>query len=192
MNFEDDLKNSLKILREKGVILYPTDTIWGLGCDPTDPLAVEKIFRIKSRPGTKSLIILVNGIDMLERYVTEIPSAAYELIEVSASPLTIIYPGGRNLAEGVCNDDGTVGIRVCDEPFCRELITRFRKPLISTSANQGGSTPPGNFSEIDELIKSQADYIVRYRQDERQKQSPSPVIRIDKNGTFKILRFGSK
>ncbi len=188
MNFEDDIKRSLAALKAGGVILYPTDTIWGLGCDATNTSAVERIFRIKARAGGKSMIILVNGIDMLERYVKDIPQTALELVNVADSPLTIIYPEGKNLAAGICNDDKSVGIRICNDPFCNDLITRFRKPLVSTSANISGKAAPGNFSEIEEILISSVDYCVLYKQDDRQKTSPSPVISIDKNGVLMILR----
>jgi L-threonylcarbamoyladenylate synthase len=186
--FEEDIKKSIAVLREGGVILYPTDTVWGLGCDATNSEAVDKIYGIKSRPGSKSLIILVNSVGMLERYVKDIPPTAMDLINVSDSPLTIIYPKGRNLAEGVCSDDGSVGIRICNEPFCNELISRFRKPLVSTSANKSGHPAPGSFDEIEEEIISSVDYCVVYRQYDRQRHAPSPVISIDKNGVLRILR----
>lgn len=188
MNFEEDIRKSLAVLKSGGVILYPTDTIWGLGCDATNPSAVEKVFSIKKRTESKSLIILVNGIDMLERYVKGIPQSAIELISVSDSPLTIIYPEGKNLAAGVCNEDKSVGIRICYEPFCYELISRFRKPVVSTSANISGKTAPAGYSEIENEVISSVDYCVRYKQEDRRKASPSPVISIDKNGVLKILR----
>jgi L-threonylcarbamoyladenylate synthase len=175
MNFEEDIKKSLAVLKAGGVILYPTDTIWGLGCDATNSAAVEKVFSIKKRVESKSLIILVNGIDMLERYVKEIPQTAIELISVSDSPLTIIYHEGKNLAAGVCSEDKSVGIRITNEPFCNELITRFRRPVVSTSANISGNTAPSDFSEIENAVISTVDYCVRYKQD-------------DKNGVLKILR----
>jgi L-threonylcarbamoyladenylate synthase len=189
MNFESDIRNSLITLKEGGVILYPTDTIWGLGCDATNPAAVEKIFSIKSRSDEKSLIILVDGDAMLERYVRNIPEIVFELTSVSDSPITIIYPEGKNLANGVCNEDGSVGIRICNEPFCNELITRFRKPIISTSANKSGNPSPSNFSEIEEEIKNGAGYVVTYRQEDNRKNKPSSVIKIDKKGAFKIIRM---
>jgi L-threonylcarbamoyladenylate synthase len=188
-NFGDDLKSALKVLRDGGVILYPTDTIWGLGCDPTNKAAIEKIFSIKTRAENKSLIILVNGEGMLERYVREIPSSAFEILSASDAPLTIIYPEGKNLAPGVCSGDGSVGIRICRDDFCSELIERFRKPLISTSANISGKSSPAHFGEIEEELISQVDYTVKYRQNDRQKHSASPVIKIDKNGVLKILRM---
>jgi L-threonylcarbamoyladenylate synthase len=189
MNFEVDIRISIKTLRDGGVILYPTDTIWGLGCDPTNSAAVEKIFRIKTRTESKSLIILVNGIAMVERYVKAVPQAAIEIMSVSDSPLTIIYPEGKFLAAGICSEDGSVGIRICNEPFCNELITRFRKPIVSTSANISGKIAPADFSEIEETIISSVDYTVKYRQNDRRKSSASPVIGIDKNGVLKILRM---
>lgn len=188
MKFEDDIKGSLKILKEGGVILYPTDTVWGLGCDATNPAAVQRIFRIKSRTESKNLLILVNGITMLERYVKEVPEIVHQLSAASDSPMTIIYPEGRNLAEGVCGEDGTVGIRICNDEFCRELIYRFRKPIVSTSANITGKPAPSNFGEIDGNIIRSVDYTVRYRQDDKRKYSASPVIKVERNGVFKIIR----
>jgi L-threonylcarbamoyladenylate synthase len=188
MVFDEDIIESLAVLRNGGVILYPTDTIWGLGCDPSNAEAVEKIFRIKSREQGKSLLILVDGEAMLERYVTEVPEIAWELTGISDDPLTIIYPGGRNLAAGVCSDDGSIGIRICRDEFCSELIKRFRKPLVSTSANLSGKPSPGNFSEIDRSVIEAADYVVKYRQDDRRNISSSPVIRLGTDGTIKIIR----
>lgn len=187
-DYTDDITRALNILREEGVIIYPTDTIWGLGCDATSPTAVEKIFSIKQRTGGKSLIILVNGLTMLERYVRSIPDIAANLIEVTDKPLTIIYPAGRNLAPGVCSEDGSVGIRISDDGFCRELIGRFRKPLVSTSANISDMPAPSVFGEIDERIIKSADYVVRYRQDDTIKKTPSPVIRVSDDGVIKIIR----
>jgi L-threonylcarbamoyladenylate synthase len=188
MNFDEDVNGALITLRKGGIILYPTDTIWGLGCDATNDLAVERIFRIKSRSDNKSLLILVDGDQMLERYVRDIPEIALELATVSDSPLTIIYPAGRNLAAGVCAEDGSIGIRICHDEFCNELISRFRKPIVSTSANYSGKPSPGNFSEIDKTIIETVDFVVSYRQDDRQKHTASPVIKLEQNGTIKIIR----
>jgi L-threonylcarbamoyladenylate synthase len=188
MLYSEDLNHALTTLRNGGVILYPTDTIWGLGCDPTNPAAVEKIFSIKSREPGKSLLILADSEAMVERYVTEVPEIAWELTGVSEDPLTVIYPGGKNLAPGVCSEDGTVGIRICREKFCNELISRFRKPIISTSANSSGMPSPGNFSEIEPKILEAADYVVKYRQDDGRKFAASPVILLGIDGTIKIIR----
>jgi L-threonylcarbamoyladenylate synthase len=188
MTFEDDIKKSLNTLREGGIILYPTDTIWGLGCDPTNNTAVEKIFKIKSRSESKSLIILVDGLSMVERYVKDIPEIIFELADVSDSPLTIIYPKGKNLAAGVCSDDGSVGIRICHDEFCRELINKFRKPIVSTSANLSSKSLPENFNEIDKSVIEGVDFVVRYRQDDRQKHTASRVIKVNPDGTIEIIR----
>ncbi len=189
MEFGDDIKNALNALKSGGVILYPTDTVWGLGCDATNGSALEKIFKIKLRSESKSLIILVDSEAMLERYVREIPDIAFEITKASDTPITIIYPQGKNLASGVYSEDGSVGIRICSDEFCRELIQRFRKPIVSTSANISGKSSPSHFGEIDESVISAADYVVKYKQEDRRKHSPSPVIKIDKNGVFKIIRM---
>ena len=189
MDFEEDLRQSLKVLKEGRIILYPTDTIWGLGCDATSPSAVEKIFSIKSRSSNLSLIILVNSEQMVERYVKDVPDAALQIIDVSDKPVTIIYPAGKNLAPGICSEDGSVAIRICNDPFCNELITRFRKPVVSTSANLSGKASPANFDEIDQEIINSADFVVGYRKNDRQKHTASPVIKIEKNGVLKILRM---
>jgi L-threonylcarbamoyladenylate synthase len=188
MIFEEDIKNSLRALKAGGVILYPTDTVWGLGCDATNSQAVEKIFSIKSRSESKSLIILVDSIPMLERYVKEIPSIASELIEVSETPITIIYPKARNLAAGIAAEDGSVGIRVCNDKFCNELIGRLRKPVVSTSANISGESSPSNFGEITQSIINSVDYTVFYNREDRQKHRASPVIKVEINGEIKVLR----
>jgi L-threonylcarbamoyladenylate synthase len=188
MVFEEDLKESLNTLRQGGVLLYPTDTIWGIGCDPTNESAVNRIFQLKSRDETKSLIILADSLQMIERYVTDIPEIVYELAEVSDTPLTIIYPKGKNLAMGVCSEDGSVAIRICNDEFCYELIKRFRKPIVSTSANLSGSPSPGNFSEIEKTLLSKVDYVVKFRQDDRSKRLASPVIKVNLDGTIKIIR----
>jgi len=188
MIFDEDIKDSLISLRKGGIILYPTDTIWGLGCDATNPSAVEKIFRIKSRSDNKSLLVLVDGEQMLERYVRDIPEIVFELTGVSDSPLTIIYPNGKNLAAGVYSEDGSVGIRICHDEFCRELISRLRKPIVSTSANFSGKPSPENFGKIDKSVIDAVDFVVKYRQNDRRKYSASPIIKVEQNGTIKIIR----
>jgi len=188
MSFEEDISAALIKLRSNGIILYPTDTIWGIGCDATSQEAVEKIFRIKSRDEGKSLLILVNSEQMLERYVIDVPEIAYEITAVTEEPLTIIYPRGKNLAKGVYGDDGSVGIRICNDEFCNQLISRFRKPIVSTSANFSGKPSPGTFSEIEKDLIESVDYVVKHRQDDRRKHSASPVIKFNSDGTIKIIR----
>ncbi len=188
METENDIKNGIKVIRDGGIIVYPTDTIWGLGCDATNGAAVEKVFTVKNREETKSLIILVDSISMLERYVAEVPDIAYQLIEVTDSPLTIIYPRGRNLAPGVCATDGSVGIRICGEHFCASLIRGFRRPVVSTSANFSGAPSPATFSEIDPRLTGMADYVAEYRRDDERKGRASSLIRINADGTIVVLR----
>lgn len=187
-DFDEDIRNALKVLRSGGVILYPTDTIWGLGCDATNADAVRKIYTIKQRDDLKSLIILVNSVTMLTRYVDSPPEVALEMAELSMSPLTIVYDRGRSLAEGVAAADASVGVRVCDDPFCDDLITALRKPIVSTSANVSGAAAPSVFDEISEEIKAAADYICLWRQDDRSRAQASSVIRVSGNGIVKILR----
>jgi L-threonylcarbamoyladenylate synthase len=189
MDFREDINNALKVLKEGGVILYPTDTIWGLGCDATNGDAVRKIFEIKKRDDSKSLIILVNGITMLERYVANVPSSASAIIEASDKPVTIIYPSGKNFAQGVCSEDGSIGIRITSDSFCSELITRFRKPIVSTSANTSDAPSPGNFAGIEKSILLSASYVVNFRQNDMSKFKPSPVIKVNSDGSIKIIRM---
>lgn len=186
--FGDDIRNALKVLRAGGVILYPTDTIWGIGCDATNAEAVRKIYAIKQRAENKSLIILVNSAGMLTRYVDNPPEVALQMAELTESPLTIVYDRGRSLAEGVASADGSVGVRICTDPFCDELITALRKPLVSTSANISGSSAPALFDEISEELKASVDYVCLWRQDDRSRAKASSVIRVSGNGVVKILR----
>lgn len=187
--FADDLKKAVEVLKRGGIILYPSDTIWGLGCDATRQDAVERIFSIKRRDDGRSLIVLVNGFSMLEHYVRSVPEIAYQLAEIAVSPLTIIYPEGRNLAPGVSGSDGSVGIRICSDGFCNELVTRFGKPVISTSANISDTPAPAVFSEIDKVIADSADYVVSYRQTDRTRNTPSSIIKVEYNGVIKIIRL---
>ncbi len=186
--YGDDIKNALKVLRAGGVILYPTDTVWGLGCDATNAEAVSKIYSIKRREDSKSLIILVNSADMLSRYVDNPPEVALQMAELADKPLTIVYDRGRSLAAGVAAPDGSVGVRLCNDPFCDDLIIALRKPLVSTSANISGEGAPALFDEISEEIKAAADYVCLWRQDDRSRARASSVIRVSGNGVVKILR----
>ncbi len=188
MDLREDINNALKVLREGGVILYPTDTVWGLGCDATDREAVAKVFRIKNREDSKSLIVLVNGFAMLERYVEEIPEIASQILEVADKPVTIIYPKGKNLAGNACSEDGSVGIRIASDSFCNDLITKFRKPIVSTSANFSGSPSPHNFSEIEKAIIESAGYTVNFRRQDNKKYKPSSIVKIENDGSIKIIR----
>ena len=182
IDFSEDLKKSLEVLRSGGVILYPTDTIWGLGCDATVENGVERIDSIKQRPAMKSMIILVDSLGMLERYTSGVPPVAFELIEVSDGPLTLVLPAAKGLlAPSIVSADGFIGVRLCRDEFCSALIGRFRKPIVSTSANISGISSPAIYSEISEEIVSGADYTVQYRQNDTRRATPSPVIKIDRS-----------
>lgn len=185
---EDDIKKACEIMEKGGIILYPTDTIWGIGCDATNEDAVKRVYEIKKRIDSKALIVLVDKPVKVEFYVREVPEIAWNLIDVADKPLTIVYPNARNLATNVLADDGSVGIRITQETFSRKLCERFRKAIVSTSANIRGQPAPTNFNEISDEIKQAVDYVVTYRQDDPYQPSPSSVIWIGEGGVIKILR----
>lgn len=184
----EDIKEACKVLRAGGVILYPTDTIWGLGCDATDSNAVKKIYEIKQRVDSKAMLVLVDNIGKIQTYTEHMPDIAWDLIEMSEKPLTVIYPKARNLAPELSAEDGSVGIRVTKENFSRKLCETFRKPVVSTSANISGQPSPGNFSEISFEIKQAADFIVSYRQNEKSRPKPSGIIKLGEGGLIRIIR----
>jgi len=186
---QNDIKKALEVLRTGGIILYPTDTIWGLGCDATNEEAVKKIYAIKKRTDSKSLIILMDSVNRLDSYVDDVPEVAYSVMELSETPLTIILEGAKRLAKNIINQaDKSIGIRIVNEPFCQQLIQRFRIPIVSTSANISGEPFPTNFSEINKEIIAQVDYVVNYRQTDLSKSNPSGIIKINKDCTIKIIR----
>lgn len=184
----EDLKKAIEVLRAGGIILYPTDTIWGLGCDAQNEAAVKKIYDIKQRTDQKSLLILVDEPQRLEYYVNEVPEIAWDLIEASDRPMTIIYPNAKNLASNLIALDGSIGIRVCNEPFCHTLISRFRNAIVSTSANISGQNSPSFFDEIDPMILKNVDYVVQYRQNDRTPHKASSIIKLGLGGQFEIIR----
>ncbi len=185
---KEQVNKALEVLKNGGIILYPTDTIWGLGCDATNETAVAKINQIKGRAAEKSLIILLDNDNKLQSYVTEIPDVAYELIEYAENPLTIVFSGAKNLAKNVINQDGSIGIRIVKHDFCEQLLQRFRKPIVSTSANLGGQPSPKFFDEISEEIKAAVDYIVDLEQEEHTPKNPSTIIKLGPSGQFEFLR----
>lgn len=184
----EDIKEACRVMQEGGVILYPTDTVWGLGCDATNEEAVRKVYEIKKRMDSKALLVLVDSPVKVDFYVDEIPSVAWDLIELTTKPLTIVYSGARNLASNLLAEDGSVGIRVTGEEFSKKLCQRFRKAIVSTSANISGEPSPAIFEEISEEIKSQVDYIVKYRQDDTQRAKSSSIIKLGKGGQVKVIR----
>ncbi len=184
----EDIKKAVEVLRSGGVILYPTDTIWGLGCDATNREAVERIYRIKKRDDSKSMLVLIDNPSKLNSYIDVVPDIAWELIDVADKPLTIIYPGAKNLPENLVAEDGSIGIRVTNEEFSRSLCQRLRLPLVSTSANISGRPAPANFSGIDPEVIEQVDYVVEYRQDDLSKAAPSGVIKLGVGGEVTVIR----
>lgn len=187
-DFREDIKEAVRVMRAGGIILYPTDTIWGLGCDATNEEAVKKIYALKQRPDSKSMLVLTDHEAKLERIVDEVPEVAYNLIEVAEKPLTIIYSGAKNLAPNLIAQDGSVGIRITKEAFSKALCEAFRMPIVSTSANISGQPSAQNFSEISEEIKQGVDYIVKYRQNDLSKAKPSSIIKLEKGGVITIIR----
>jgi L-threonylcarbamoyladenylate synthase len=184
----NDIKNAVEALKSGGVILYPTDTIWGIGCDATNPAAVARIYQIKKREDSKSMLVLMENPALLERYVNDVPEIAWDLVEISTTPLTVIYPGAKNLASNLIAEDGSIGIRFTKEEFTTKLLQRFRRPIVSTSANISGQKSPALFDEISEEIKCRMDYIVEYRQDDINPAKPSSIIKLWPGGRIDIIR----
>ncbi len=179
---------ALQVLKSGGVILYPTDTVWGLGCDATNPEAVAKILAIKERDEAKSLVCLVDGDGMLQRYVKEVPEMAWQLIDISEKPLTIIYPKALGIAKNAIAEDGSIAIRIVKHDFCKQLIHRLNRPLISTSANISGKPAPGAFREITEDIKKKAEFIVPAPCLGTPTGQPSSILKLELSGEVKIIR----
>ncbi|TJZ61176.1 threonylcarbamoyl-AMP synthase [Sphingobacterium olei] len=184
----EDINQALETLKKGGLILYPTDTIWGIGCDATNKEAVEKVFTLKGRDKSKSLIILLHSDNQLAGYVQDVPEIAYELIEATNRPLTIVYSKSKNLPENIVAEDGSIGIRIVEHPFCQQLLQRFRKPIISTSANLSGAPSATSFNDIANEIKMGVDYIVKFGQHDKSEGKPSVIMKVDPSGKFEFLR----
>jgi len=188
MIFDIDISNALIFLNKGKTILYPTDTVWGIGCDATNELAVSTIYKIKERNESKSLVLLVNSIEMLQQIIKIVPEKAIEMIEKTKKPLTIIYDAPLGLAKNALAEDHTVAIRIVKDEFCKKLIEEFGKPIVSTSANISGEPTPVSFNSISPFIKQKVDFIVKWRQDEQSTNRPSTIVKIDKNNHVMILR----
>ena len=184
----DEAKKCIEVMRKGGVILYPTDTVWGIGCDATNADAVKRVYEIKRRNDSKAMLLLVDSADRLARYVGNVPAVAWDLIELTTKPLTIIYDGARNLAPDLIAEDGSVGIRVTSELFSKELCYRFQKAVVSTSANISGEPTPNNFSEISQEIIDAVDYVVNYKQLEKGTAKSSSIIKLKENGATAELK----
>lgn len=187
VDFENDIKQCLGVLKQGGLILYPTDTVWGIGCDATNERAVEKIYRLKKRPDEKAMIVLVADEREILSYVAAPDLEVFNYLEQTSKPTTVIYEGAIGLAENLIAADGSIAIRICQEPFCKHLIKRFRKPIVSTSANISGEAVNARFHTIPVEIKSGVDYIVEYRQDDVNISTPSSLIKW-KEGKVEVLR----
>lgn len=187
VDFEKDIDNCLQVLHNGGLILYPTDTVWGIGCDATNEKAVEKVYQLKKRPDQKAMIVLVADERDVLQYVASPDLAVFDYLQETKKPTTVIYEGAIGLADNLVGKDGSIAIRICNEQFCKHLIKRFRKPIVSTSANISGEPAAKIFAHINEQIKSGVDYVVTYRQDDKTIAAPSSVIKWD-NGHLEVIR----
>lgn len=184
---QTEIRNCIEVLSHGGLILYPTDTVWGIGCDATNELAVKKIYSLKKRPDTKALICLVANDFMLEKYVEKVPDLAYDLMDLATKPTTIVYDRPVGVAKNLVATDNTLAIRVASDQFCQYLIKKFNKPLVSTSANIAGQPTPMCFKEINKEILTGVDYVVNLHHD-MEKSTPSSIIKLGNDGTVKIIR----
>ena len=188
VDFQKDIERSLEVLKTGGIILYPTDTVWGIGCDATNEEAVSRIYSLKQRPDEKAMIVLVADERDIMRYVASPDLRVFDYLQRTTKPTTVIYEHAIGLAHNLINTDGSIAIRICHETFCKHLVKRFRKPIVSTSANISGGALPRNFGEISEVIKYGVDYIVDYRQDDTTIAEPSSVIKWNKDGGITVIR----
>ena len=184
----DEVKKAVEVMRAGGVILYPTDTVWGIGCDATNPEAVKKVYEIKRRSDSKALICLVDSDVRLQRYVRNVADVTWDMIELSEKPLTVIFDKVNGLAPNLIAEDGSAGLRITREEVSKELCYRFQKPIVSTSANISGEPTPLTFDDISDEIKEAVDYVVKYNRQCREKRKPSSIIKMNANGQFTIIR----
>lgn len=184
---KDEINKCIEVLKAGGIILYPTDTVWGLGCDATNEVAVKKIYDLKQREDSKSMIVIVANDAMLNKHVVEVPELAWDIIDLATKPTTIIYPKAKNLAKNVISSDNSIAIRVIKEGFSNQLLYKYNKPIISTSANISGKPTPQNFSEISNEIKLGVDFIVSQQFDSGNRK-PSSIIKIGLKGEIQVIR----
>jgi|TARA_R110000823_G_scaffold70583_3_gene162710 L-threonylcarbamoyladenylate synthase len=182
-----EIENCIAVLKKGGLILYPTDTVWGIGCDATNPEAVDKVFKLKQRSDEKSLICLVHDFRMLNEYVENVPEVAYDILKYAKKPTTIIYDDPIRVAENIIAEDNSLAIRVTKDEFCKKLIQKFRRPLVSTSANISGEKTPQSYAEIDPLILEGVDYVVNLHH-EKKSGKPSAIIKLKNDGSVKVIR----
>jgi L-threonylcarbamoyladenylate synthase len=184
----EDIRTAVQTLRQGGLILYPTDTIWGIGCDAANEEAVRRIFQLKRREDSKAMICLVDSTNRMQRYLRQVPDVAWDLIEFAEKPLTLILDGAVNLAPSLIAEDGTIGLRVTRENISHELCYRYERAIVSTSANISGEPSPACFDEISDEIKRGVDYIMRSRQNDQSKSKPSQIIKLSIDGRIQIIR----
>jgi len=184
---DNEIKSTLQVLKQGGLILYPTDTVWGIGCDATNYESIKKIYQLKQRDDRKSMICLVNDFKMLNQYVEEVPEVAYDILKYAINPTTIIYDRPKRISENLVAEDNTLAIRVIREKFCGQLIKKFKKPIVSTSANVSGQATPKSFKEIDQEILKGVDYVVNLHRDKKMAK-PSAIIKLSSDGSVKIIR----
>lgn len=188
MNIQEDIKNAVEVMRKGGVILYPTDTVWGIGCDATNADAVKRIYEIKRREESKAMICLVDSENRIQRYVRDVPEVAWDVMSLATSPTTVILDGADGLASNLIAEDGSIAMRITQEAFSKELCYRMQKPIVSTSANISGEPAAQNYRDISEEILSQVDYVCFTRRNEHMPHKPSAIIRIRKNSEVEIIR----
>lgn len=188
MNQKDDIQNAVNTLKQGGIILYPTDTVWGIGCDATNEAAVAKVFALKHRNDSKALICLVDSEARLQRYVRNVPPVAWDIFELANKPTTIILDGAVNLAPNLVASDGSVAMRITNEPFSKELCYRFQKALVSTSANISGEPPAQNYCDLSQELLESVDYVCFSRRQEKRPHQPSSILKITQNGEIRIIR----
>lgn len=188
MNIQDDVKKAVEVMRKGGVILYPTDTVWGIGCDATNADAVAKVYKIKHRDDSKALICLVDSDVRMQKYVRNVPEVAWDLLELSDTPTTVILDNAVNLAPNLIAKDGSIAMRITRETFSKELCYRFQKPIVSTSANISGEPAAQNYCDISEELIKAVDYVCWTRRQEHKPHTPSKIIKLAQNGEVKIIR----
>ena len=188
MNRQDDIKKAVEVMKNGGVILYPTDTVWGIGCDATNAEAVAKVYKIKQRDDSKALICLVDSDARLQRYVRNAPEVAWNVMELATKPTTVIFDEAVNLAHNLIAEDGSIAMRITNEEFSKELCYRFQKPIVSTSANISGQTAAQNYCDISEELLNAVDYVCFSRRQEHKPHTPSSIIKIKNNGEIDIIR----
>lgn len=188
MKVEEDIKNAVEVMKRGGVILYPTDTVWGIGCDATNADAVARIYKIKRREETKAMICLVDSDNRIQRYVRNVPEVAWDVMNLATKPTTVILDGANGLAENLIAEDGSIAMRITREEFSKALCYRMQKPIVSTSANISGEPTAQNYRDISEEIISQVDYVCATRRNEHKPHKPSSIIRLRQNGEVTIIR----